>query len=377
MAEPLRNQFGTDIPEKIAGMISDVFPAFDSASFIRESVEDYEALGLTQRGWKIARALHQNLHENYEAALEILIASLGPKLDRTEGLGMVPFLYLPYVFYVAEYGLDHFEASMLAQYELTQRFTAEFSIRPFLERYTEPTLARLETWAGDPNVHVRRLVSEGSRPRLPWAPRLRIFQKDPMPVVALLELLKDDPEIYVRRSVANNLNDIGKDHPKILEETARRWMKDASPERLWIVRHALRSAVKRGEPGALAVLGFGEQPNVSIRNVSIEPKEVPIGGSVAFAFEIKSNESQEQRVLVDLRVHFVKANGKTRPKVFKLKIVELSPQEAVKIQKKISVADMTTRKHYPGLHKVDVVVNGSAKSLGEFIVVEASQSAPV
>ena len=372
MAEPLRNQFGTDIPEKIAGMISDVFPAFDSVSFIGESLDEYEALGLTQRGWKMARTLRQHLPDDYEASLEILVASLGPKLDRTEGLGMQPFLYLPYVFYVAEYGLDHFEASMLAQYELTQRFTTEFSIRPFLERYTEATLARLETWSGDPNVHVRRLVSEGTRPRLPWAPRLRIFQKDPAPVIALLELLKDDPEIYVRRSVANNLNDIGKDHPRILEETARRWMKDASPERLWLVRHALRSAVKRGEPGALAVLGFGEHANVSIRKVSIKPKEVPIGGLVSFAFEITSNESKEQRVLVDLQVHFVKANGKTSPKVFKLKIVELVPQEAVKIQQKISVANMTTRKHYPGLHKVEVVVNGSARSLGEFIVVEAS-----
>lgn len=369
MAEPLKNQYGPEIPNKIAGMISEVFPGFDSAAFIREVLDGYEALSLTQRGWQITRTLRHCLPSDYETAIEILIASLGPKLNKTAGNGMETFAYLPHVFFVAEYGLDRFEVSMLAQYELTQRFTSEFSIRGFLERYPEATLARLEMWARDPSVHVRRLVSEGTRPRLPWAPRLRQFQKDPGPVLSLLEILKDDPELYVRRSVANNLNDIGKDHPTLLAETTRRWMQDATPERRWLVRHALRSAVKRGEPGALAVLGFDHDANVSVNNVRVEPKRVVIGGSVAISFEIISMDSQRQRVLADLRVHFVKANGQTSPKVFKLKVVELAPKETVQIQKSISLADMTTRKHYPGLHKLEVVLNGSAKSLDGFSLV--------
>jgi len=369
MAEPLKNQFGPEIPTKIAGMISEEFPEFESAAFIREVLDGYEALSLTQRGWQITKALRQYLPSDYEAAVEILIGSIGPKLEKTEGNGMETFVYLPHVFYVAEYGLDHFEISMLAQYELTQRFTAEFSIRAFLERYPEATLDRLKLWAADPNVHVRRLVSEGTRPRLPWAPRLHQFMKDPGPVLALLELLKDDPELYVRRSVANNLNDIGKDHPTLLAETTRRWMIDASPERRWLVRHALRSAVKRGEPGALAVLGFDRDANVAVRKVNIEPQRVAIGESVAIFFEITNKDSRKQRVLADLRVHFVKANGKTIPKVFKLRIVELAANETVKIQKSISFADMTTRKHYPGQHKLELVLNGSARSLGSFRVV--------
>ena len=166
---------------------------------------------------------------------------------------------MPHCFFVAEYGLDHFEPSMQAHYQLTQRFTAEFSIRPFLIKHTEATLARLRQWARDPNEHVRRLVSEGTRPRLPWASRLPAFQADPAPVLALLELLKDDPALYVRRSVANNLNDIGKDHPRVLMQTAQRWMRDATPERAWVVRHALRWAVKQGDPAALKVLGFGKK----------------------------------------------------------------------------------------------------------------------
>ena len=370
MAEPLKNQYGPEIPSKIAGMISEVFPKFDSTAFIGDTLDGYEALGLTQRGWHITKTLRQYLPRDYAAAIEILMASLGPKLEKTEGNGMETFTYLPHVFFVAEYGLDHFEASMLAQYELTRRFTAEFSIRTFLERYPEATLARLEIWAGDPNVHVRRLVSEGTRPRLPWAPRLRQFQVDPGPVLALLELLKDDPELYVRRSVANNLNDIGKDHPTLLAETTRRWMKDATPERRWLVRHALRSAVKRGEPGALAVLGFDRDAKVSIHKVRIEPERVVIGESVAIAFEITDTDSHPQRVLAALRIHFVKASGKTSPKVFKLKVLELAPQETAQITKTIAFAEMTTRKHYPGRHKLEIVLNGSARPLRAFQLVQ-------
>lgn len=370
MAEPLKNHFGPEIPRRIAEMISAVFPRFDAKAFIDDALKGYEALALTPRGWQIAKTLRRHLPEDYPQGAEILIASLGPKLDRTEEQGMAPFLYLPHVLFVAEYGLDHFEISMQAQYELTQRFTAEFSIRPFLIRYPEATLARLKIWTKDPSPHVCRLVSEGTRPRLPWAPRLRVFQKDPRPVLALLERLKDDPELYVRRSVANNLNDIGKDHPALLVETARRWMNDATEERLWLIRHALRSAIKRGEPGALGVLGFGKKANVSIRNAAITPKRPRVGGSVTIGFEVVNKDSRRQRVLVDLRVHFVKANGKTGPKVFKLKTIDLAPKETVPLEKTISLAEMTTRKHYPGMHRVEVVLNGAAEPLGAFELIE-------
>jgi len=366
MAEPLKNQFGVEIVNNISMMISRVFPAFDYDAFVKDTLDGYETLDLMPRGWKIARTLRDHLPINYPEAIEILLESLGPKLDTTEKFGMAPFLYLPHVCFVAEYGLDHFEVSMRAQYELTQRFSAEFSIRPFLMRHTEATLARLKDWAKDPSPHVRRLVSEGTRPRLPWAPRLPQFQKDPRPVLSLLELLKDDPELYVRRSVANNLNDIGKDHPALLVETARRWMNNATEERRWVVKHALRSAVKRAEPGALEVMGFGEEAKVSVGKAHITPKRVMIGGAVEIAFEITNTGSRRHRVLVDVRVHFMKANGKTSPKVFKLKTIDLAPRESLQLRKSISLAEMTTRKHYAGTHKVDVVLNGHTKPLGTF-----------
>src|SRR5918997_3406822 len=236
MAAPLKDSFGPDVPVRIAGAIAAVWPAFPVEAFLADALDGYEELELTPRARHIADALGRHLPQDYERAIEILVASLGPKLDSPELTGMDAFVYLPHVFFVAERGADHFEASMRAQYELTQRFSAEYSIRVFLERYPDATLGRLREWALDPSPHVRRLVSEGTRPRLPWAPRLRAFQDDPRPVLELLELLKDDPELYVRRSVANNLNDIGKDHPELLFETCKRWLVDASEERSKLVK---------------------------------------------------------------------------------------------------------------------------------------------
>jgi 3-methyladenine DNA glycosylase AlkC len=368
VAEPLKNQFGPEIPAAIGRMIAAVYPGFPEQDFLCSALDGYDPLSLTERAWKIARTLETHLPDDYAQAVEILLDSLGPKLEQTGGLGMAPFLYLPHVFFTAEYGLDHFEDSMRAQYELTQRFTAEFSIRPYLKRYPEQTLARLKTWAADPSAHVRRLVSEGTRPRLPWAPRLRQFQEDPGPVLELLELLKDDPELYVRRSVANNLNDIGKDHPELLAQTARRWLQGASPERKWLVRHALRSAVKRGDPGALAVLGYGAAAQVSVGKASISPARPHIGGAVLISVDIENSADSTQEVLVDLQVEYQKAHGRTNSKVFKMKTLQLNPGESARLSKKISLANMTTRRHYPGIHNVYLLLNGQIQLLGSFDV---------
>lgn len=366
MAASLKSRYGPEIPVRIAGMIARVHKAFPESAFLRDALAGYEALELMPRGRHIARALRTHLPQDVPAALDILLASLDAPRAETEGSGLAPFLYLPHTVYVAEYALEHFDAAMRAQHALTQRFTAEFSIRPFIEKYPERTLAQLRAWTRDPSPHVRRLVSEGTRPRLPWASRLRALQRDPRPALELLELLKDDPALYVRRSVANHLNDIGKDHPELLNSTAQRWLRGASPERAWIVRHALRSAIKRGDAGALAVSGFGAKAEVSVRGQSITPQRTRIGGAINIAFELVNRLSRKQRVLVDLRVHYRKAGGKTAPKVFKLKTVELAPGAALRFGKKLSLADLTTRKHHPGAHAVEVLLNGRAVALGGF-----------
>lgn len=366
MAEALVHQFGPDVPQAIARMVQAVHPAFDREAFLKDALQGYDALALMPRGQHIAHALKAHLPADFEQAVAILVASTDQPHGRDEGLSLASFLYLPHTQFVATYGLGHFDAAMQAQHALTQRFTAEFSIRPFLEAHPEATLARLRQWASDPSHHVRRLVSEGTRPRLPWAPRLRGFQKDPAPVLALLELLKDDPELYVRRSVANNLNDIGKDHPEVLTQTVQRWLKGASENRQWIVGHALRSAVKRGEAGALKVLGFGQAAQVDVRDAALAPCTALMGASVTLSFALHNPLAHAQSVLVDFCVHYIKANGQPKPKVFKLKTVDLAAGETVSLSKRLSLAEMSTRQHYPGLHRVELLLNGKPHPLGAF-----------
>jgi 3-methyladenine DNA glycosylase AlkC len=366
VAEPLKNGFGPAVVRDIAQTIGAVHPPFDRRSFIAAALDGFDTLELMPRARHIAAALRRFLPDDYARAANILIESLGPKLERDAGNGMAPFFYLPHVFYVAAHGLEHFELSMRAQYELTQRFTAEFSIRPYLIHHQQRTLKTLAAWSDDASVHVRRLVSEGTRPRLPWAIRLPAFQRDPRPVLALLERLKDDPEQYVRRSVANNLNDIGKDNPAALLTTAARWLKNAPAPRAALVRHALRSSIKAGDRQALALLGFGDKVNVVVRNSVVAPKRARIGGKVDIAFEVVNQSRQAQRVLVDLKVHYAKANGKSSPKVFKLKKIALAPGVAAAFAKTLSLADLTTRRHHPGTHRVEVMLNGNTVLIGCF-----------
>lgn len=375
MAEPLKNRYGREIPQRIADMISAAWPDFEQQKFLDYVLPTYDSLELMPRGWHMADGLHHALPSNYEQAIEILLASLPPAraelaadsatADR-EGNTLSPFIFMPHTFFVARYGLDHFDASMRAQYELTQRFTAEFSIRPFLQHHPEATLKRLQSWIDAPSEHVRRLVSEGTRPRLPWASRLPAFQKDPAPVLTLLEQLKDDPSLYVRRSVANNLNDIGKDNPDVMLATAQRWMQDASEERAWIVKHALRVAIKKADPTALALMGFGKKAAVEIFAPQITPTHVQEGDSVRLTCSIRSTAKHKQPLLVDFVVHYVKANDETRAKVFKLTQTELAPGQVLEISKKLSLAPMTTRKHYSGEHKVELLINGQVFALGSF-----------
>jgi 3-methyladenine DNA glycosylase AlkC len=369
MAAPLKDSFGPDVPRRIAEAVAAVRPDFPVRRFLVDALDGYDDLELMPRGRHIARALNAHLPTDYNEAIEILLASLDPLTQGEELTGMASFIHMPHVFYVAEYGRSHWDASMKAQHQLTQRFTAEYSIRVFLEHEPERTLKRLREWTRDPSPDVRRLVSEGTRPRLPWAPRLRRFQEDPTPVLELLELLKDDESPYVRRSVANNLNDIGKDHPGLLTATCRRWMKEAGPERRWLIRHALRSAVKRGDRAALEVLGFGATDGAEVERMTMKPRRPHIGESIRISFTLRNSARDRAGFNVDLRVHFVKANGGTSPKVFRVRELTLVPGERRDLSKLVSLRQQTTRTHYSGRHDVEVVVNGATRARDSFVIV--------
>jgi 3-methyladenine DNA glycosylase AlkC len=370
MATQLKHFFNRRVVEAIASQLASSIPKFRQADFVRKCMHGMETLELTARGRHIAAAMHEFLPQPFEVAVKALTTEVSTPPNGEGSNGMASFFYLPHMFYIATYGTNDLEASMNAQYVLTQRFTAEFTIRVFIEKYPKETYARLQQWAKDPSAHVRRLVSEGTRPRLPWAPRLVAYQKDPTPVIALLELLKDDADRYVQRSVANNLNDIAKDHPELVLQLCTRWLKKASDGRRWIVRHATRSLVKQGVPGALALQGVGNTPELKVTKKQL-PKSVVIGDKLSFTFELESTSTHRQDLQVDFRVHFVKANGSTQIKVFKLRRLSLEPAARTALRTSVSFAQLTTRKHYPGAHAIDLFVNGVVLKLGQVQVVAA------
>ncbi|WKZ56377.1 MAG: DNA alkylation repair protein [Bdellovibrionota bacterium] len=255
----LRTLLDSDAINCLAHNISLVYPSFDKARFKRFAASGLADLELLQRGRHLSKALFEFLPKPYNKAVKVLIKSLTPPLTQTEQNGLGVFFYLPHVCFVREFGLnadmnagkDPFEISMNAQYELTRRFSAEFSMRVFLINHQERTMKQLIAWTQDSCPHVRRLCSEGSRPRLPWATRIPNFIKDPTPCLQILECLKDDPEIYVRRSVANHLGDIAKDHKELALSVCESWLQGASDDRKWVIRHALRYLAKKNDRATL------------------------------------------------------------------------------------------------------------------------------
>ena len=377
MAEPLKYLLNNTVPPRIAAMIRRAWRSFDTQAFLRQIEPGYESLELMARGQRIARALQAHLPQDVPRALGVLVESMDPPMGIDAAgepdAGDRPysaFLYLPHSMYIGTHGLPHFEAAMAAQHALTQRFTAEFCIRPYLLHRQGDTLARLRDWAQDDNAHVHRLVSEGTRPRLPWAPRLPAFQANPQLALPLLGALKDDPSSYVRRSVANHLGDIAKDHPGVATDTARNWLRGASAEREALVRHGLRFLIKRGDAGALDALGVGHAVALDVRAARVLPARARIGDKVRIEVELHNPTQRPQRVLADLQVHYVKASGEASPKVFKLSTLELAPGETVMLGKTLSLAQMTTRTHYPGRHAVALLLNGRVHPIGAFDLIQ-------
>jgi 3-methyladenine DNA glycosylase AlkC len=376
MAVALKRFFSPSLVRRMAADLVRAHPAFPAERFVKRATRGLRALELLDRGRHIALALAECLPNAYPDAVAVLLRSLGPEhaSDELVGAGMEPFFYLPHTLYVAKHGLEHFDLSIRAQYELTKRFSAEGSIRPYIAKFPDRTLAVLHQWTGDPDPHVRRLVSEGTRLRLPWAQRVDWLDAHPERVLELLELLKDDPSTMVRRSVANNLNDLGKIRPDLLIRTCAAWLRDAPPERGDLVEHALRSAVKRGEPDALRLLGYGREAAVLLKRVRFVPARVPIGGRVTMSLTLCSTIRAPQHLLIDVVVHFVKTSGNVSRKVFKLRRITLPPRGAIDLKTSFSLAVHTTRVPRPGRHVVDVLLNGRPLQAGAFHVLAGNSA---
>lgn len=353
--------------KKMAEHIRHHYPQFDSRRFVQLSPQ-LAALEMKSRIRLICDYLHSHLPQDYKSALRILLKATTaphPKYDSLKGFDLWAFTE-----FVHRYGLEDLDASLRALHTLTQRFTGEFAIRPFLIHRQEETLAVLKRWAHDKNYHVRRLVSEGSRPRLPWGEVLQAFIKDPKPTLALLEELKYDDELYVRKSVANHLNDITKTHPDLVLRTLKSWSKNCPAEHQekvdWITRHALRTQIKAGNPKALRLLGYHTDAEVRMSDLKLRKSKVKAGDYLEFSFSLTSR--QMAKVVVDYAIHYKKSNGGNSSKVFKLANKELPAREPIVISKRHSFKPVTTRRLYSGRHIVEILVNGRSLGRKEFQV---------
>jgi len=315
---------------------------------------EWEERELKQRLRHLAECLGE-VFEDYGEALEILERTA----EQTEG-----FLALALSEYVLCFGQEDAERSLPALRLFTRYGSSEFAVRPFLERDPDGTLAVMLQWTEDDNEHVRRLASEGCRPRLPWAPALPGFKEDPEPLIPILEALKDDPAQYVRRSVANNLNDISKDHPDRVLDIARRWI-GVSDHTDGIVKHACRTLLKAGDPRAMRIFGFADPAQLRVEELGLSAASVPIGDHLYFTFDLHNDEAEARKVRLEYRVDYVKARGKRSGKVFQIKECEMAPG-VHSVKRKLTLKDLSTRKHYPGEHGLAVIVNGVEKALATF-----------
>lgn len=339
--------------------IRTALPGFDTAGYAVEVDRRVPDLELKDRVLVLCEGLRSRLPDSYPKALDILRGTLVEELSEGRGMFKTSWFLMPVARYVEEYGLDHPEESLDFLEEVTRCHTAEYAVRPFVTHHREITMARFARWAVDPGHNVRRLASEGIRPRLPWAGTLPFFVEDPSPVLEILEHLRADPSNYVRTSVANNLNDISKDHPDLALATARRWLRESPvPETRWIVKHALRTLVKKGDQEALALLGNTGGEHVGVHDLTVRPAAIRLGDTVTLRFAVENTDTRPHRVTVDYVVHHVRENRRPIPKVFKLTELELAPGETRHLEKAHTIRPISTRRYHPGEHPVEIQVNG-------------------
>jgi 3-methyladenine DNA glycosylase AlkC len=330
---------------------------------VREVWADLPALELKARAARIASGLRAHLPTAYPEALAIVERAPGEP-GPTEGR----FVLMPLLDFVGLYGRDERERSLAALERLTRHFSAEFAIRGFLLDDLDGTLARMAAWSKHADWRVRRLASEGSRPLLPWGTRVPALVADPRRTQAILDRLHDDPSETVRRSVANHLNDVAKRHPEHAVAVARRWLdRPRHPDRARAtVRHALRTLVKRGHPGALDLLGFGGKADLVAFDLGTP--RVTMGGHLEFAAELRARGKARVRLSIDYAVCHRRADGRLAPKVFKLAVREAAPGETVRVAKRHAIRPITTRRYYAGEQAVELRVNGAVVARADFVL---------
>lgn len=356
MAAPLKDQFDRALVTELAARVAAVHAEFDGDGFVDAIVAGLEPLELKDRVNLVADRLRAHLPSHYPDALGVVVAVAEGRPDAWQGWPLCSF--------VERHGVDHPHESLAAMPTLTRVWSCEFAIRPFLDHHLDLTLEHLRGWVHDPDPAVRRLPSEGTRPLLPWGPRVRALTDDPSIGLDVLRELRHDPDEVVRRSVANHLNDVAKSHPGLVVELLGDWVDDGVDEAM--VRHALRTLVKRGDPRAMSLLGFVSDPDVTVERFSCDPPELHLGQRIVLSCSLRSEADAAQRLVVDFVIHHVNASGGTSPKVFKWTIVDLAAGAGVELSKRRLIATASTRRYHAGPHRVDLQVAGQVLATTHF-----------
>ena len=367
----VRDVFNPTVVTALAHRLQAADTTFQRDAFITAATNDFPTQGFKDRSEAIIAALERYLPDDFEHAAALLLAAQQPELTSAELDGYDGFIVWPQSMYIAKHGLDHVEISLTALYEMTKRFSAEAGIRAFIIHHQDATFAKLHEWVHDNNHHVRRLVSEGTRSRLPWAQRLPAFVADPTPCLPLLNALNQDESLYVRRSVANHMNDIAKDNPEIAISTLQEWATIDNAGTQWIISHAARTLLKQGHPDALALLGYHPPRDLDVM-LRIETPSIVIGEALSFSVTIDSPVTQD--LMIDYVIHYVKANGSRSPKVFKWAKKTVGDGSTVVLYKSHSFRPMSKRVHYPGTHEISVQVNGKSVASMPFEVLPDTAS---
>jgi len=365
VADLLKDFYSKEYIKSVADAFKKVYEGFGVEAFLASTLDNtWENLELKARSQRITDSLGKCLPKDYREAIKIIDRAIEAGGSWLDGFA----IFLPG--FVETFGLD--EENLGISIEALGRYTcyasSEFAVRPFIIKYEEKMMAQMLMWASSENEHLRRLASEGCRPRLPWGQALAKYKKDPSPVLPILEVLKADESLYVRKSVANNLNDIAKDNPDVVIETVKRWH-GKNPLTDWIVKHGCRTLLKQGNPEVLGLFGFNNADCVKVEGFSLERDAIKIGEDISFSFSVVVEESTKVRL--EYGMDFVKANGKRNRKIFQISETPMEKGQKKEYTKKYSFVNLSTRKHYVGTHAITLIVNGVEQETVEFEVGEA------
>lgn len=355
--EPLKEMFNLAFYKRLSAEFALADQNFKPEKFVKDVSRNMQDLSLNQRMRNTSIVLKTHLPADYGKSIDIL-KSVIPNVSR----GYTNLLFPDFV---GVYGHDNINLSLEALAYFTRFGSSEFAIREFLKRDFKTTIRVMEKWASDKNEHVRRLASEGSRPRLPWSFKLNEVISNPSSTRNILEQLKSDDALYVRKSVANHLNDFSKDSPDYMLGLVGAWDRN-NRHTAWIVKHACRTLIKKGHVQTLGLFDFNNKIHVEIKNFKADKEKLQLGDTLAFEFDLVSRSKKAQKLAVDYCIHYYKKSQGLSPKVFKLKEIGLEAGSTLHITKKQVFKDFTTRKHYAGTHVLEIIINGNILAKQEF-----------